>query len=56
MLVLDRCVGAMLDEESGQIDITRFRHPIRCVPPMLVPGCRIGVVLDEELGPIHVNP
>ena len=49
------CVGAVLDEEPGQIHMTPFGRPIQRSRPVLVPGCRIGAVLDEEPGHIHMT-
>ena len=55
VLVLGCHVGAVLDEEPGQIHITPFRCPMERSRPVLVLGRRVGAVLDEEPGQIYMT-
>ena len=49
-LVLGCRVGAVLDEEAGQIHMTTFGRLMQRGPPVLIPGCCVDAVLDEEAG------
>jgi hypothetical protein len=44
-------IGAVLDE-----DIAPFGHAMQRSRPVIVLGCRISAMLDEEPGQIHMTP
>jgi hypothetical protein len=55
-MVLGCRIGAMLDEESCEIETTTFRCPMKGSPPTPIMGRRIGVMLDEESCEIEMTP
>ena len=56
VLALGCQVGAVLDEEPGQIHLTLKGRPMQRGRPVLALGCHVGAVLDEEPGHIHKTP
>ena len=48
MLVSGCGVGAMLNQEPCELDVTPFGCPVQWSPPILVLGCCVDTVLDQE--------
>ena len=46
-------VGAMLDEELGQIHMTPFERPMQRSCPVISLGCRVGAVCRRPHEELH---
>jgi hypothetical protein len=48
-------VGAVFDDELGQINVTMFKRGTHQGMPVLVLGCHISAKLDEERGKFYTG-
>jgi hypothetical protein len=46
----------MIDEEPHELHVARIGRQMERCPPVLVPGCRVRAMLNEEPRELHMTP